>query len=355
MSHFCLVLQVGSNKGYGIAEFLHTWTQRGVTNRAWYHHIQRFAREVESGFLKRDACGPCGQCNPRPALKHTRDGGVAHALELLGRNRLLLRNVSSYARVDDLVHVHELVGSNETRQMWMHDDATQHYGSETGALCERPLASHGCTQPVRATSLDDFFDRTFGEAAPIYQVLVDTEGWDALVIEGMRRALLAKRVSLLSFEYTYKGFWSTGGTAGTANCRALATLLSWLWRAGYSCFWQGRRHLVPANGPCLDPPMHGEVGWSTLLCAHEPPVLDVLRTFTPRSAVQVFDDYPIHRRDGAHTKAMPRAMIVNSSRVTHLPLCGLVKTRTGAYFSQKVRHCNCGPALKVQQQQQAQV
>ena len=339
-----IFVNVGANKGYGVAEFLQLWTQRGLTNRQWYHHIQHFAKQVNSGFLMRDACGPCGQCNPRPAHKHNRDGGIAHALELSGRNRELLRAVASFAHVDDLVHVHQLVGSNATRWMYMRNDSAANYGSELGALCAKPSLKEGCSQAVRATSLDDFFDRHIGADTPVYQVLIDTEGWDGLVIEGMRRSLSARRVSLLSFEYTYKGFWST---PATADCRSLATLLSWLWRAGYTCFWQGRRHLVPANGPCLDPSLHGDVGWSTLLCAHEPEVLNVLRTFTPRHSVQVFDDYPTHRREGSHTKAMQRATIVNASRREHAAICTIVQTRYSgkSYFSPNVRHCNCRSSL----------
>ena len=35
-------------------------------------------------------------------------------------------------------------------------------------------------------------------------VVVDTEGWDALVVEGMRRSLAARRVGVFTFEFNYK-------------------------------------------------------------------------------------------------------------------------------------------------------
>lgn len=330
-----IFVNVGANKGYGIAAFLQLFSQRNVTGRMWYHHIQGFARKVDSGFLLRDACGPCGSCSERTKMVHARNGGVAHGLELTMRNRELLRTVASYARVADLVHVHDLVGSNETRSMWRRNDTLNLYGSETGTLCRGYSRTSRCTQPTQAIRLDDFFDAHLGSGVAVYHVLIDAEGWDALVLEGMRNSLLAKRVAIFSFEYTYKGYWSA---PEQANCRPLSTLLSWIGNAGYQCFWQTKRHLVPASGECLSEELHGEVGWSSLLCAHEPAALAVLYEFTPTRALDIYDAFPTTRREGVNTKVFTRATIVNSSSPSHRSICMLRPDGKGII---RQLHCNC--------------
>ena len=56
---------------------------------------------------------------------------------------------------------------------------------------------------MQAVALDDFVREQ--RLSSIYHVAIDTEGWDALVIEGMRETLAAKRVALLEFEVNNHG------------------------------------------------------------------------------------------------------------------------------------------------------
>jgi hypothetical protein len=62
-------------------------------------------------------------------------------------------------------------------------------------LAVRSSAFYGTTEKpanLDAVALDDFFKRTALEEA--YLVSIDTEGWDALVLEGMRGLLARGRI-----------------------------------------------------------------------------------------------------------------------------------------------------------------
>jgi FkbM family methyltransferase len=167
----------------------------------WYYmyHIQQAARDAQSNTLMLSACGGCSECHERrPPKKHGRDGGVVHALELMPRNRELLRNISRRANVSDIVYIHALAGANATATVRL-SGAEGKLGEETGAAC---MPGAACTRSMEAVALDDFFERI--GAAWVDMVVVDTEGWDALVVEGMRRSLAARRVGVFTFEFNYK-------------------------------------------------------------------------------------------------------------------------------------------------------
>jgi len=238
----------------------------------------------------------------------------------------------------DLISIHDLAGSNVTQRMAMPgrllpSASKSRYGFEISALCR--AGERGCTEPIEAIALDDLFGRIAG-AGPIYQVVIDTEGWDGLVLEGMRASLIARRVAIFSFEYTYKGFWAS---KDRSSCRSLSALLTWVGDAGYECFWQTKRHLVPASGACLSPASHGEVGWSNLLCAHEPRALQILYTFVPSDPMELYDAYPTGPGP-AHMKVFSREHIVNTSR--KLPrICTLTERRNNKLDASSYYHCNC--------------
>ena len=55
-------------------------------------------------------------------------------------------------------------------------------------------------------ALDDFF--AAHDLEKIYYVSIDTEGFDPLVLEGMRGAISRRQVSIIEFEVNTLGFWS---------------------------------------------------------------------------------------------------------------------------------------------------
>ena len=127
------------------------------------------------------------------------------------------------------------------------------------------------------TTVDEFMlEQGLREA---FIVSIDVEGFDALVLEGMRRTIEERRVRIFEFEFGKKGFWAHSDAAETRSLTGM--LRGWLGRAGYSCFWQTKSgQLVPVLDPCwvralAIEPARSKLIWSNLLCAHEPSVLDL--------------------------------------------------------------------------------
>ena len=269
-------VNVGANKGYKVPAFLALWSQQHVPGYVggWQHHLIKYATEHKSGFLKRFSCGNCNDCKAKPPAAHNRDGGRMHLFELASANRELLRYVIEAERLGDRVQLHNLAASNTTHQLSVFKDlmAGDERGQAlTGAKAARFKKADASTM-VPAVALDDFFRAQ--RLSHIYHVAVDTEGWDALVVEGMRGALSRREISLLEFEVNNRGMWNRY-TAGR-EVRTVEGTLSMLHAAGYRCFWVLTKSLLPASGQCWLDAYAGRPEWSNMLCAHEPPVLEVL-------------------------------------------------------------------------------
>lgn len=338
-------LNVGANKGYNIANFLSLWhSSRGVSNRAWHAAILRFARAVGSKSLQHVphvSCGVCMVCKkPSPTARPKSAPRVAiHALELLPHNAQLLESVINRTGVRDLVNVHAVAASNASGTLKFVRSKMANYGREQTMLCaghaHAALASSArssgggggvaasattpgrdatgddagvgalpCTYrgktvvkpealaEVKVTTVDAFLSSQPGLLEqPTFLVSVDTEGYDALVIEGMRTSLRQKRVRLLEFEYGAKGFWAPATPPPAAGKRTLQRLLSEiLIPSGYVCYWQTKRHLVRVDEPCWAGALTGShASHSNVLCAHEPAVLAILDTLRPQSARTLVD------------------------------------------------------------------
>lgn len=102
-------------------------------------------------------------------------------------------------------------------------------------------------------------------------VTVDTEGYDAMVIEGMSKALEHRRIAVLEFEYHGVGAW--GGK--NVERRTLKATLEKLHRLSYKCYFATFSSLLPASGACWQAAFEFN-DWSNLVCAHEPEALAVL-------------------------------------------------------------------------------
>lgn len=151
---------------------------------------------------------------------------------------------------------------------------------------------------VPVTTVDAFLAAQ--QLHDVFLVSIDAEGYDALVLEGMRHSLLAKRVRIVEFEYGAKGFWApapsssaalaapAAASAGVAHeeRRTLHGVLNGvLGEANYSCYWQTRKRLVPALAPCWRHALTGpSASHSNLVCAHDSEVLEVFEGQALRAA-----------------------------------------------------------------------
>ena len=135
-----------------------------------------------------------------------RRGTHVHLLELAPANRALLRSLGRRFGLSDVVTVHDLAASNEShvarapRHIMAGFEVESLCGGSTKGNCDPRLA-----ESVRTTTIDDF--ATSFELRRVYHLKIDVEGWDALVVEGSRQLLSARRVHLLEFEYSGHGMW----------------------------------------------------------------------------------------------------------------------------------------------------
>jgi FkbM family methyltransferase len=262
-----VLVNVGANKGYAAAEFLAIWSQRRVNSKIWLANILAYAgvKSTVHGYLRYQPCGECLACKVPTPAPHQRNGGSVHMLELLESNRALLRNLTRQTGIDDIATVHDMAAANETRRV---------YAPPFHAGFEARSAFYGTTEKpanLDAVALDDFFKRTALEEA--YLVSIDTEGWDALVLEGMRGLLARGRIGFVEFEVgRKKAYWKPSHP----ERRVLSSTIGWLHAAGYVCFMEAHTFLAPISGACWRKE-YELPRWANVLCANSrTPALDVL-------------------------------------------------------------------------------
>ena len=271
-------VNVGANKGYRVPEFLGLWSQRPVSGhmQAWNKLLLRYAKERRLGFLSRFSCGNCNDCRAAPPAAHKRRGARMHLLELSTANRALLTYMLKESKVENRVKLHNFAASNVTHTLQVVKGlmAGDERGSALTGKQAVKYAAHSASE--QAVALDDFFEAQKLER--VYHVAIDTEGWDALVVEGMRGAISRRQVSLIEFEVNNAGMWCHRCQKPEARneVRTVNGTLSLLHAAGYACFWVLTKTLLPASGPCWLPEYGGKLKWSNIVCAHEPPLIRAL-------------------------------------------------------------------------------
>ena len=285
-----ILVNVGANKGYEAPRFLSLWSQRkSVSAKTWLRGIRDVAEGKASvngeaprrnGFLASQTCGACKEACMDGSKPHARDGGSVHLLEMAPPNAKLLRYLANVTNSSDLVSVHNVAVSNENGTA--HTQANLLLGWENAGMlppkdlhvakkrasCQKRAS---CPPAVDKLTVDDFLAR---ERLPqiVDLIVIDTEGHDPYVLDGMRGALASKRITLLEFEYS--GKWPAE--------RSLGHTLTSLAAHGYKCYMESRSHsrrgdemLAPLSPPCWDPALERRK-WSNVVCSHEPRALAML-------------------------------------------------------------------------------
>ena len=188
---------VGANKGYNIPEFLRLFKWRSPTPRDWRKAIVQYTGRQRTV----DNCGVCHECH-RPGLRPTLSRTpFVHAFEMLPQNVALLRHAVNATGVSEQVEVLEYAVAAETAELQIPRQFLQApQGFEQAALCNGARCTNSATNvAVQAISIDDFVSQR--SLDQIYQLTIDAEGWDAEILHGARKTLLARRVVFLEFEY----------------------------------------------------------------------------------------------------------------------------------------------------------
>lgn len=274
-------VNVGANKGFAVADFLQRFGAghwRGATNEEWRGNLTTVKASTKS------ACGVCDACKaPMPTITHRTTQVHVYAMELLPANAWLLRRMFERMQIRSGTVTNAAVGN---REGIAYTSRSYRTGEESKTACMQPPTGHVTpkgTQVVNATTLDAFLLQKGVERVDWLQI--DAEGWDSLVLEGTVGLLSTRRVGLLEFEVRD---WRQCSQWQQGKLTTLATALSWLNEPprGYKCFWQGHDGWLAAapvpSAACAHEYRKPGGGFGNMVCAHQPRVLEQLRTLTVR-------------------------------------------------------------------------
>ena len=140
-------------------------------------------------------------------------------------------------------------------------------GFEKHTIQTNPRCWTSNHQAVDAVTIDQLVDNL--RLAHVEHLSIDTEGWDALILEGGRRSIKNRTFSMIEFEYS--GRWKERGST-------LRAVQNWLFASGYHCFWltsRGATRLIPLSGPCWLPEFENH-RWSNVACVHRTEYVELL-------------------------------------------------------------------------------
>ena len=257
-----VMFNAGANKGFQVAEFLqrfHAMDGSGWhTNQAWHD------RQAGQVTRRLHPCGPCDSCSvPPPAERFNRPVRV-FAFDLAPRNVELLNKTFAALSVPGEVAL--AVVSNRSGVAWGPRNAARIQSGDEGQSALMRRKAGRWDTPTRAVSVDSFAAERGLERVHI--LAVDTEGFDALVIEGAAALLARHQIDILEFEYHGIGYWH----ARFEERRTLRTTLAALDKHGYVCYWQAATgQLARASGAAWCPRFEFR-RWSNLVCAARPEI-----------------------------------------------------------------------------------
>ena len=279
-----IVINVGANKGYNVVSFATLWSNalwQRLDPQAWQKAISAYADGQgdgkKHGFLKYNRNGACHETARKHRLRHQqqahrRERTVhVHLLELLPSNRQLLRWLINFTRLSDVAFVHDYAISNAT---YLAPAPEGYAGNEMVSLkdgdkADRVRARWGQNKStIQVLTLDEFMLRQ--RLDEVWAVVIDAEGYDALVLEGMRRVLAAHRVVFVEFEYHSIGYW--GSAVPLSERRSLKATQQWLGALGYTCFMEALDTVAPISGPCWMDAFETR-RWSNVVCTHRAELL----------------------------------------------------------------------------------
>ena len=282
-----LHIQVGAGMGYSLAKFLALWVDPSLTPQKWHKKLKQYGNRNTGRLvrmLRSSSCGKCGDCRARQVRTHTRKGARAHVLEMNSGKRAMVRSLLSVAGYAKNVQVHALAASNYSGPLWpegqahnVAEEAELRFENGTkrceGEQCdEREKASK---EVARAITVDDFLARE--RIGIVYSMSVNVDGFDPLILEGMRRSLEYKAVAIVDFGVSRGGYWTTHEKHKRYNDRReLGDVITRMAGFGYTCFWRSAIDALPISGDCWRKGYEHIRKNSRVLCAHEPSVVQQL-------------------------------------------------------------------------------
>ena len=180
-------------------------TPANFTNQDWLQAM----REFHKGPIH-TACGACRACQDAPAPKLPDVAArprhlEVHAFEMLTTNTAWLRWAFELFRVNG--NITQAVVSNITRRnaFFVPRPSRARLGMENGLAFASSTAIRARHQSrfehMNTISLDDYISRN--RIGHVHLISIDTEGFDALVLEGLDATLSKGAVDLVSGPHLY--------------------------------------------------------------------------------------------------------------------------------------------------------
>jgi FkbM family methyltransferase len=253
-----LILNVGANKGYVLAELLFIFAPRAKIGPIQLGHlIENYGVSLEDF----SGCGVCNDCKHNPSSSsaaacsiHPRI--ILHAFEPLPANVHLLKMtieplINSVENLSLTVHSKAIIGDANIKTVPFENCGI---GIE---WCSIKSAGGGNTINVEAASLDSWAAANLASDDVIDLLFVDAEGYDPDVLRGAHSLFSSGRVRVFQFEYHGINVWTT---------TTLESVISFLSELGYSCFLVGRAFNSVLLTGCFDPTSMEKKQWSNVLC-----------------------------------------------------------------------------------------
>lgn len=270
-----VVVHVGCNKGYEAVDTLRATTSDPVFDRAaWLKALS--GSDTATGVMR----GACGQHQvPLQAKLSSADvaraplvdaevhciepmpvtfDALVKASESLGYDTRGLR-VSNVAIADESGTVKfpaPVAGASAQSLLGLETVTAGTCEQVVAAMNEEAGADKLECRHVKMRTLDEYVDKEVEKGPIIDMLVIDTEGFDPLVLRGAKSTL--SRVRYLEFEYHGIGPWAE---------TKLADVIGSLDDAGFDCYWAGRKKLWRITG-CFDPRYYEFHFWSNIACVH---------------------------------------------------------------------------------------
>jgi len=293
-------INIGMNKGYGIAMVLEAWQQSlGIDQRSWHRALMNALKEISGRGLQSakepkgvpPMCGVCRDCL---------QGGVMRGLQELERSNHklsaaldLIRSTNADAKgkqgetavlgvelnggTADLVrHVIHALSLDSVVEV-LHAGVSDHHNDLLLPSCA--VGNEGCSTDMRGTgplsrvptwTVDDLVRNWTGDKSLIDYLEIDTEGHDPIVLKGARQMLKTGLVRILRYEYHSIGAWKS---------YSLQHITSSLDRDGYECYYAGQNRVWRLTG-CLDATFESRKTFANVVCVLRSDIFfDVFESF----------------------------------------------------------------------------
>lgn len=288
-------MNVGMNKGFGVAMLLNAWgSNPHIHFKSWHQALLNglpMSSVLSSGGVP-SHCGVCRDCISEPVTQalmqlEQKNQKVASRLHQLrqkhnsSRDHIITGDVSvlgielnpitaeAVQRVVESLSISTQVqvvnaGVSDSR-VDLHVDACS-LGNE--GCSAGKMNSHASTVP--GWTVDDLVRNWTGNTHPIDYLEIDTEGHDPIVLKGAQHTLHSGLARMVRFEYHSIGAWKH---------HSLSSIISDFDREGYECYYAGQSRVWRLSG-CLDTTFESRGTFGNIICVlRKDTFFDVLEVF----------------------------------------------------------------------------